>query len=281
MSVFRWVGVLALLATAAPAGAQAVSAREPTVLVVVEEKVMGVFDTTGFEEPGHVEGLLDQELLRRGFVVLDLAEAERRVGRARARQLLEGDEVAAREVALQAEADFILSGTATAKPAGTPLFGTNMKSLQANVVLRLIRSDGRVIGAGNGQAAQAHLDEVQGGLLALTKATEQAVAALASSFDQASQADQRAGAPLTVQIKGLVSYRHLDFLLGYLQQEMQGVDDATLRSFHGGVAELAISSGNDAAHFARAIGQVEFRGFSLDVTHVSPSLIEMEAVLDE
>ena len=258
------------------------AATGPRVLLVVTEKVMGVFDTTGFEEPRHVEAILAEALAARGLAPLDLDAVERSLGRARARQLLEGDEIVAREVALQQQADYLLTGTAISKPAGTRLFGTNMQSLQGTVSLRLIRNDdGRVLAAGSGQAAQAHLDEVQGGILALTEAANRAMKALEPVLESLVGTAPQSASDLDLQIEGLASFRHLDYLMGWILDDLPGVTDARLRGFHGGVADIDLFATTDSEAIARAAGNARFNGFRLRITHVTPSRIEMEAILEE
>lgn len=273
-------GAALVLLSLSSSSAFAARAR-PTIMVVVSEKVMGIFDTTGFEEPGHVESILAADLTDRGFAVVDLDAVQRRNSRAKARQLLEGDEISAREIALQEESEYLLIGTATSKPAGRRLFGTNMQSLQANVTVRLIRGDdGRVLGGATGQGAEAHIDEMQGGMLALTEATEKALESLQAAFADALRPDM-ADSELTVQVKGLVSYRHLDYLMGFFLEDLGGVEDARLRNFHGGVAEIGLATSADAETVARNAGNARFTGFRLRVTQVSRNRIEMDAVLEE
>jgi hypothetical protein len=272
--------VLALLLAAA-SGAAGAPAR-PTILLLVTERVLGVFGTTGYEQPRHVEALLARALVERGFAVVDLDAAQRASSRAKTRQLLEGDELAAREVALQQEALYLLVGSATSKPAGGKLFGSELQSLQGSVTLRLIRSgDGSVVGTASGQAAQAHLDEVQGGLLALSKATEAVLAQLAPAF--AALVREAAAGPgeVTLQVKGLVSFQHLDHLMGSFARDLPGIEGARLLGFHGGVAEVALTTRTDAASAARSLGNARFTGFRLRVTHVEAARIELEVVLEE
>lgn len=275
-------GVLLLAGLALASTAPARAGGEPTILVVVQEKVMGVFDTTGFEQPRHVEGLLAADLAERGLSALDLNAVERATSRAKARQLLEGDEVSAREVALQQQAQYLLMGSATSKPAGSRMFGTNMQSLQANVTLRLIRNDdGEVLGTASTQASEAHMDEVQGGILALTEATEKALEQLGPILDEVVRQEALGVGDLTVQVKDLVSFRHLDFLMGFFLDDVPGVDDARLRDFHGGVAEIALATSAGAEQVARTAASARFKGFRLRVTHVTSSRVEMEVVLEE
>jgi hypothetical protein len=275
----RVASALAGLLAGAPLAAA--GAPGPTVLLLVTEKVVGVLGTAGYEQPGHVEALLAAALVERGFAVVDLDALDRAGGRAKARQLLEGDEIAAREIALQRQAAYLLVGTATSKPAGNKLFGSELQSLQGSVTVRLIRShDGRALHAASAQAAQAHLDEVQGGLLALSKATATVLEQLGPVLDELLRETAAGPREVALQVKGLVSFRHLDYLIGYFERQIDGVEGARLLGFHGGVAQLELSTRSGSEEIARAAGNARFTGFRLRVTHVEPGRIELEAVVE-
>lgn len=265
--------------------AGAAAAPRPTILLLVTERVMGVFGTTGYEQPRHAEARLAAALDARGFAVVDLQAVERVAGRARARQLLEGDDAVAREVALQQEAQYLLVGTALSKPAGGKLYGSELQSLQGSVTVRLLRSDdGRVLQAASAQAAQAHLDEVQGGMLAIGKAADGVLEQLAPALQSllgGSGGASAEPADVALHVEGLVSFRHLDYLMGHLESAVASIAGARLRSFHGGVADVALSTHDGAEGVARALGNAAFTGFRLRVTHVSPQRVEVEVVLDE
>jgi hypothetical protein len=60
-----------------------------------------------------------------------------------------------------------------------------MQSLQATVQVRAVRSDdGQVIATRSAQAAQAHIDELQGGVLAIQTASREVAEALISDILQ-------------------------------------------------------------------------------------------------
>jgi hypothetical protein len=150
----------------------ATSIAMPKVMVVIEEKVAGIFGTTGWETVGQAESTLAETLLAAGFPVVDPQTVHRNVPRDKALRLLEGDQQAAAVAGLQFGAQVVISGQAISKNAGGKLLGTNMQSLQATVQVRAVRSDdGQVIATGSAQAVQAHIDELRGGALAIQEAS--------------------------------------------------------------------------------------------------------------
>jgi hypothetical protein len=278
MSARARFGLAAWLAAALPAA----GAPGPPVLLLVDEQVAGVLGTAGYEQPGHVEALLAAALVERGFAVVDLEAHERALSRARARQLLEGDEAAARELALQRQARYLVAGTASSRPAGGPLFGSELRSVQGNVTLRLLRAhDGRILDAASAQAARAHLDEVQGGLAALSEATGKALEQLAPALDRLLREAAGGSGEVALQIKGLVSFRHLEALMAFFERQVGGVDGARLAAYHGGVAQLELATRVPSERIARAAGEARFTGFRLRATLVEPGRVELEAVLEE
>lgn len=276
----RFPGLPAMVAVvAALHGEVVVAATQPTILLVVPEKVMGVLGTAGFEQPRQVEAVFARELLERGFAVVDLEAVERVTGLAKARQLLEGDELTAREVAVAHQAEYLLVGTASSRPAAAKLFGSEMRSVQGTVSVRLIRSgDGRLLGSASAMAARPHIDEVQGGMLALAAAAEQALTQLEEVVERVRSESFAGPAELRMQVKGLFSFRHLDYLMRHFGREVPGVVDVRLVSFHEGLGELALTTRITAETLAQDVAVTDFGGFRLRVTHVAPGRLELEVM---
>jgi hypothetical protein len=152
----------------------AASMAMPKVMVIIEEKVAGIFGTTGWETVGQAESTLAEKFLAAGFPVVDPQTVHRNIPRDKALRLLEGDQQAAAVAGLQFGAQVVITGQAISKNAGGRLLGTNMQSIQATVQVRAVRSDdGQVIATRSAQAAQAHIDELQGGVLAIQEASRE------------------------------------------------------------------------------------------------------------
>ena len=244
----RWAlafarGLSALAIVLHGVAAVAAAADKPKVMVVIEEKVAGIFGTTGWETVGQAENTLTQKLMAAGFTVLDAQTVRRNIPRDKALRLLEGDDKAAALAGLQYGAQVVILGKASSKNAGGKLLGTNMQSLQATVEARAVWSDdGRVIGAQVAQSSKAHIDELQGGVLAIREASEEVAAGLTSALlmEVANRQPGVRAQEITLMISGLVSYRHLAFIQQFLTSSVQGVKAVNMRQFAQGSAELTV-----------------------------------------
>jgi hypothetical protein len=176
----------------------------------------------------------------------------------------------------------VISGQAISKNAGGKLLGTNMQSLQATVQVRAVRSDdGQVIATGSAQAVQAHIDELQGGVLAIQEASRQLAEPLIRDILQNWQGGGRGGAQhITLIISGLVSYRHLSAVQQFLSGDLEGVKAVNLRQFTQGTAELTLDYTGAASHIAEVLAKRRFPGYRLEPTNVTPNRLDVRAVLE-
>jgi hypothetical protein len=265
----------------AASGYAVLAESKPTLMVIMDEKVMGVLGTTGFEVPTQAEIRLMQHFGRLGFDVVDSKTVKRNITQAKGLRLLEGDDVAAAAVGLQHGAQYSIIGTSISKPGGGKLYGTQLQSIHATLTARVVRNDdARVIATASASAAQAHIDEVRGGAMAIDKAAQDLAQQLSGQILAAgTDAGTAATGELTLNISGLVSYRHLDFVMGFLEKEVPGVSGVELRSYTSGVAELGVAHGGTSAELSRRLASQRFRGFRLEPTHVTPNRIDLRAVL--
>ena len=243
-------------------------AKKPKVMIVIDEKVAGVFGTTGFENVGQAESTLIDRFIKAGFPVVDSQTIRRNLPRDKALRLLEGDQKAAAVAGLQFGAQVVITGNAISKNAGGKLAGTNMQSLQATVQVRAVRTDdGQIITSQSAQGTQAHIDEVQGGAMAIQQAIRQLAGPLIAdirkvSLGQGSLATQE----IKLVISGLVSYRHLMAVRNYLERGLQGVKSVNMRHFTQGTAELSVNYAGESIAIADKLAYQKFRGFRLEPT---------------
>ncbi|HVL59172.1 MAG TPA: hypothetical protein VM491_21975 [Burkholderiaceae bacterium] len=293
------IGVDALLG--AGFGAAGAVAAPAKVALVFEEKVAGMFGTTGWETIGQAESAIAAKLMSAGFAVVDPQTVKRNIARDKALRMMEGDDRGAALAGLQFGAQIVITGTAISKNAGGRLLGTNMQTLQATVQARAIRTDdARVLAAHTAQSSKAHIDEMQGGVLAIREASEEIADAFVSAMQQLVAVRQPTvaapqavgtgvggGGPpaadateITVTITGLVSYRHLDFVQRFLESNVQGVRGVHLRQFASGTAELALEYQGRTSLIARDLSRQKFTGFRLEPTSVTPNRLDLRAVLE-
>jgi len=260
-----------------------VQAEKPKVMVILEEKVMGVFGTTAFEDVGQAESTLIQRLLASGFNVVDPQTVKANLSRDQALRILEGDNNAAAAAGLQYGAQIVITGRAFSKNAGGRIMNTQLQSLQATLQARAILTDSaKIISSRSEQGRQAHIDEVQGGALAI----QQAMQRMADPMINDILAQWRSeiygrSREVTLVITSLVSYRHLSAVKTFLEKEMQGVRSINQRSFIAGNAELMIDYGGKSSNIADELANRKFTGFRLEPTNVTPSRVDVKAVLEK
>jgi hypothetical protein len=281
---FLALGIAGVLlgGSALPArGQRAATEEKAKVMVVMEEKVAGIFGTTGWETVGQAESTLAQKLTAAGFTVVDPQTVRRNIGRDKALRLLEGDQKAAALAGLQFGAQIVVTGQAISKNAGGKLLGTNMQTLQATVQARAVSSDdGRVIATRSAQGSQAHIDEVQGGVLAIQQATREVADGLIADM-RAALSPQTAARELTLVIAGLVSYRHLAFIRQFLETGLPGVRGVQVRQFAQGTAELGVQYAGKSTAVADDLASRRFTGFRLEPISVTQNRIDLQAVLEK
>ncbi|MET0105218.1 MAG: hypothetical protein ABW072_08745 [Sedimenticola sp.] len=257
------------------------SALSPKLMVVMQEKVMGVFGTTGFEQPNQSEIALMNHFQDAGFRVVDPDTAKRNITQAKGLRMLEGDDKAAAAVGLQYGADYTVVGTAISKPAGAKLYGSQLQSIHATVTARVVRnSDARVIASASASGIKAHIDEVQGGVLAIGEAIGTLASRLSSRIPMDEVAPGSAvGDEKLLHFTGLVSYRHIDYLMRFLEKKVKGVNQVELVSFSHGIAEVTIDYSDSMSLLARTLSKQKFKGFRLEPTHVTPNRMDLRAVV--
>lgn len=260
-----------------------VLAEKPKVMVIMEEKVAGVFGTDAWEDVGQAESTIMQRLIAAGFTVVDPQTVRNNITRDQALRILEGDAQAAAAAGLQYGAQVVVSGRAFSKNAGGRIMNTQLQSLQATLQARVIRSDdARVISSRSEQGRRAHIDEVQGGALAIRDAAERlSDAVIADILAQWRSEAYGRTKEITVVITGLVSYRHLTAIKQFLEKEMQGVRGINQRSFLGGAAELMLDYGGKSSNVADELANRKFTGFRLEPTNVTPNRVDVKAVVEK
>lgn len=242
---------------------------------------MGVFGTTGWEVPTEAELTLMEFFSAQGYDVIDASTMRRNLEQQRGLKLLAGDNQGAAATGLQHGARWSILGTAISKPAGAKLYGTQMQSIQATLTARVVDNDtASVIATATATSARPHIDEVQGGVLAIQEAARKLAADLSAQMQHAATSQQDGGM-VTLNVSGLVSFRHLEFIMSYLQSEIPDASDVTLDNFNSGLAEIRLSHPGGADAIASAVSSKRFTGFRLEPRYVSGSRVDISVVLDQ
>lgn len=251
----------------------------PRVLVLIDEKVTGILGTTGWEVPNQTELSLIEHMRSDEFVLLDPKTLRHNIDRNRGLRLLEGDERSAAAAGLSVGAEISVLGTAISKPAGAKLFGSQLQSIQATVTARVVVNDtGEVVGSASATASQAHIDELQGGVIALAKATEKLAASLLPQILAAANPTSEVTRGIDVTIAGLKSYRQLDYLLYFLETDVPGMTQVFLRDFTNTVATVRLEYDGTAQLLARKVARESFKGFRLEPTEVTANQLQFAVI---
>lgn len=272
---------LFLVSVYTTAYAEVSTESKPTILIVLQEKVMGIFGTTGWEVPTQAEMTVMRKFRELGFPVVDSGTVRRNVTQAKGLRMLEADDRSAAAIGLQHNAQISIVGTAISKFAGAKLYGTQMQSIQATITARAIQNDtGHVIATATATASLVHIDELQGGVLALKEAATELAEKLASLV--VASVDKEAGESRMIQlnISGLKSYRHLDFILYYFEEKVKGLSEVYLRDFTNSVAVVNLRYNNQSVVLARNVAKKKFRGFRLEPMNVTDNRIDLSVVAE-
>jgi hypothetical protein len=256
--------------------------EKPKVMVLIEEKVGGLYGTTAWEDVGQAESTIMERLMAAGFNVVDPAQVRANIPRNKALRLLEGDHKAAAAAGIQYGAQVVITGRALSKNAGGKLLGTNMQSIQATLQARVVRSDdGRVISSRSEQGTKAHIDEMQGGALAIKEASEKLSDVLMNDILNSWKKEVYGRSQeVTLVVSGLVSYRHLSAVKKFLESDLQGVKAVHQRSFTHGTAELSLDYGGKTSFVADELANKRFTGFRLEPSNVTPNRVDVQAIIE-
>jgi hypothetical protein len=245
--------------------------------VLMEERVVWILDTTDIaENPGQAEITLIEELAGKGFDVVDSAAVRKGITQAQGLRVLEGDEQAAAAIGLQYGADYSVVGKAFAKLGTAGIYGTNLKTVHATVNARLIRnSDARIVASASAKANAAHLDEVQGGAIAIEQAAREIADKLDAKFRELAVVS---GSEVVLNISGLKSFRQLDTILQVLENSVPGVEKIAIGNFTSGTAQLTMAYRGEIRELATVLVRERFSGFRLEPTHVTSNRIDLKSV---
>ncbi len=270
MSDLKAIGVLHVLA------------EKPKVMFVIEEKVAGMFGTTAWETIGQAESTMIEQFVQAGFDVVDPQTVKANISKDQALRMLTGNSQEAALAGLNAGAQIVITGKAFSKNAGGRILNTQMQSLQGVVQVRAVRSDdARILSAKSGRASKAHLDEMQGGTLAIESAARKITKPLITEILQKWRGETYGRQRMvTLKITGLVSYRHLMAVKNFLSKEMQGVKALHQRSFLAGSAELAIDYSGKATNIADELANRKFPGFRIEPVQVTLNQLDLKIMLD-
>ncbi|MBI2571659.1 MAG: flagellar assembly protein T N-terminal domain-containing protein [Candidatus Schekmanbacteria bacterium] len=241
----------------------------PRVAVLIGEQSIGFYGWDVYwTDIATTESTVMEALQEKGFQIIDTAELKRTVDRPIAEAAYGGDLSAERRLAASLGprfgADLVIVGKAVAKDAGS-ILGSQLRSVQANVVVRAVRPDtGEVLGIAQAHAAKAHADSASGGAAALGEAGKQAAAELAQEI-ATKWAQEIAGTTLvTLSVVG-ADFARYNELQASLAKDYRGVKTVMDRGYADGRGSLEIRLAGSLSDLLGELDGKELKGSRITV----------------
>mgnify|MGYP005620073655 CR=1 FL=1 len=252
----------------------------PRLMVVIAEQNVGQPRPTFYWDSVDLsvaENVFQSNFLQDGFTFVDRAAVQGELKSVTTRGADLNNNVAAR-LGKKVDAELVIVGKAFAKAAGN-VAGTSMRSLQANVTARAVRTDnGMVIASGAEHGAAVHIDDITGGSEAIKKATEKLAENIKTQIITKWQSEISSAGLVSLTVRQIKSYADFMKLKDSLKEEMRGVKNVYIRKMEAGVAQMDVEYEGSALSLADNLAVKKFAGFSLDVTAVGQNALEVNMV---
>jgi hypothetical protein len=243
-------------------------------MVMVDEKNLGAYTTA------EAEKVITQHLLARGLDIVDAEMVRTSIDRDKVLQGMTSGPQAAASLGLQFGAEVIIVGKAVAKGSAEQIQDSTLRSYQAQVSLRAVRTDtAAVLGFESGSGAKVHVDDVVGGSEAIKAATEPLIAALLPGILAAwSGSDSAPNRKIQLVIGNVRQIWQISAIKDLLRKKILHVDEVIQRNFVSGTAVFEVTYGNDSQALAEALTMAKPAYFRLKVVGVSPGKLDMKLV---
>lgn len=258
--------LLALLAAGA-------SAAPPRVMLLVAERNLGALPTNA------VEALAIERLNEHGMAVVEPEGGKAGVENRQALRASAGDDRGAAALGLKSGADIVIVGDAVSRASTQQIAESSLRSYEAMVTLRAVRTDNSENLASASETGTAiDIEDINGGSKALKAAGEKAVASLIPSM-LANWTTVSSSLPvwrkITVTVRGVDAAWKLKAIRESLRRKTR---DLTQRSYKRNVAVFDAESMTEARELAESIVAEPPNGLDFRVRDVDEGGISLLAV---
>lgn len=234
-------------------------------------------NNTGNGSTGDSERILSQSLIEKGAEVIDRELIQSSIDRNKAVQALSGNSQAAASIGLQFGADIMLIGKAMVQHSGNGIRNTDLKSYQATINIKAIKTDtAEVIYTGTGSAAKIHVNDITGGSLALQAAAQQ----ISNNFlpklleKQKTNSNSSSVSKIQLIVGNISEFWQLAEVKKMLRTNVSGVEDVVQRSFVAGSAIFEIHYGGSSEQFAETLSTAKTPKFRLKIQSLSSNKLD-------
>jgi len=255
----------------------------PRIMIMIKERNIG-------EGPGifryfeadmnSAETAIMESFMEKGFKFVDRATVMRNLDRRKASALLEGDASEAAALGRSLGAEVIITGKAFAKASETTAYGTTLRSQNATVSVRAIRTDtGDIIAVGSKQAKYSNqVDDAAGGVVAIQKACKELAEDIMEKILDRWQADISEGASLTLKVRGVTTLAQLTKFKSALPYFVRGLSEVVQRDWYGGFATLEVVMKGTSEDLARRLSGKEIDEYKIRIIGMTQNSVTLELV---
>lgn len=273
---WRWYGTIWI------ATAMGCLAAGPKVMVLVDEKSLGTIATS------EIESMAVRMLGERQIESVDQDIVRANLQRAQQALRSAGDDRGASVLGREFGADVIILGEAVAKPSARRIADSNLRSYQAVVTLRAVRTDNSAnLAAASEDVSIVALDDVGGSAQALREAGRAALAALIPQMlekwrEGAGPALTNAGSTATKAIELTVGGVDQVWKLKVLRDALRGrpnqIPEVVQRSYAQGLAVFRLTCRLPSEELAESLVLQPPEGLKIQVVEITPATLTLRAV---
>ncbi len=249
----------------------------PRVMIMVDEQSLGTIATS------EVEAMAVRELTALKIPVTDQDMVRSVI--ARNQQMLEmvGDNRGAAALGAQFGADLILVGEAVAKPSARRIADTNLRSYQAVVTLRAIRSDNAsTVAAVSEHSTQVCVEDVSGSAKVLRSSAKAAlnnlIPAMLRNWSPPTAPESAFAHRLEISFGGVDQVWKLRAIRDMLNSRTEDLGNVTQRNYTMGMAEFSADARIPAEELAESFVLKPPDGLRLQVLGIATGQIQLRAV---
>ena len=253
----------------------------PRMMVLIEERNVG--ETPGYyavdTDLNTAETALMDAFMAKGFRFVDESTVKRNMSQQKRAAVLAGDTEQAAAIGKMVGAEVLLAGKALAKATEITAYGTKIRSQQATVSVRAIRTDtGDIIATSNAQGKFSHIDDIAGGTAAIKKASEKVAAEIMDEILAQWQSDVSSGSTVTLQVQGLTDFALLSKFKASLSYYVRGMESLNQRSWSNGIAVFEVMLKGNADDLAKRLSNKDMDGYSLRVVGMSQNSVTVQLI---
>jgi hypothetical protein len=244
------------------------------VMLLIDEKNLGTVATS------EVEALAAAALREQNVPVVDQDMVRSNIKRDQQILKMAGDNRGAATVGLQYGAEVIVVGEAVAKPSARRIAESNLRTYQAVVTLRAVRTDtSETIASASESESVIGLDDAVGGSQALRGAALRSLDALLPQIlDAWARSGGARGSRLTLTIGGVDQMWKLKALRDSLRGRPGAVAGVVQRSYTAGSAVFEVETRMPVEALAEALVLEPPEGLRLQVLDTGAGRIELRAM---